>query len=112
VRVFVDPYQAKYDSPPDLYAAHGYDTMQVVAQALVEGGNIKTDFWKAIRALRDFSGATGTLQFDERGDVQKFPRIYVVIDGSLVDFEARVEARRKKLLDDLRKLQQKQQSGG
>lgn len=114
VRAFVDAYRAKYGSDPDLYAAHGYDTMLVLAQALEEGGSIKTDFWKAIRSLRDFAGATGTIQFDERGDVQKFPRVYVVDDGVLVDYEARVEAKRKELLDRLRELERKQQqsSGG
>ena len=112
VQALVIPYREQYGSVPDLYAAHGYDTMLVLGQALLEGGAIKTDFWKAIRAIREFVGATGTVQFDERGDVQKFPRVYVVMNGTLVDYEARVEARRQKLLDELRKLQQKQQSGG
>jgi branched-chain amino acid transport system substrate-binding protein len=112
VQALVTPYRERYGAVPDLYAAHGYDTMLVLGQALLEGGSIKTDFWKAIRAIREFVGATGTVQFDERGDVQKFPRVYVVMNGTLVDYEARVEARRRKLLDELRKLQQKQQSGG
>jgi len=114
VMEFVEAFRAKYGSDPDLYAAHGYDTMLVLAQALQEGGSIKTDFWKAIRSLRDFAGATGTIQFDERGDVQKFPRVYVVDDGVLVDYEARVEAKRRELLDRLRELERKQQqsSGG
>ncbi|MEJ2086844.1 MAG: penicillin-binding protein activator, partial [Acidobacteriota bacterium] len=114
VKAFVEAFRAKYGSDPDLYSAHGYDTMLVLAQALQEGGAIKTDFWKAIRSLRDFAGATGTIQFDERGDVQKFPRVYVVDDGVLVDYEARVEAKRRELLQRLRDLEKKQQqsSGG
>ena len=48
------------------------------------------------------------IQFDERGDVQKFPRVYVVEDGNLVDYEAEVEKRRRELLDRLRELERKQ----
>ena len=112
VRSFVDAFRAKYGSDPDLYAAHGYDTMLVLARAVEEGGTIATDVWRSIRSIRDFTGATGTIQFDERGDVQKFPRVYVVDDGVLVDYEARVEAKRRELLDRLRKLEQKQQESG
>lgn len=107
VREFVDAYEAKYGLAPDLYAAHGYDAMMVLAQAAVEGGTLPTEFWQAIRSLRDFAGATGTIQFDERGDVQKFPRVYVVNGGELIDYEAEVERRRKALLERLRELEKK-----
>ena len=60
--------------------------------------------------MRDFEGATGTVQFDERGDVQKFPRVYVVNNGALIDYEAEVERRRKALLQRLRDLEKRQQS--
>ena len=109
---FVTAFRDKYGTEPDLYAAHGYDAMLVLSQALIEGGALKNDFWKGIRSLRDFTGATGTIQFDERGDVQKFPRVYVVDKGSLVDYEAGVQAKRRKLLDRLRELEKKQQTGG
>ena len=50
------------------------------------------------------------MQFDERGDVQKFPRVYVVVDGRLIDYEAEVERKRRELLDRLRALEKRQQS--
>lgn len=109
VQAFVEAFRAKYGTDPDLYSAHGYDTMMVLAQALEEGGDIATDFWRAIRSLRDVRGATGTIQFDERGDVQKFPRVYVVADGVLVDYEAKVQKKREELLKRLRELEQQQQ---
>lgn len=109
VQSFVEAFRAKYGTDPDLYSAHGYDTMMVLAQALEEGGAIETDFWRAIRSLRDVRGATGTIQFDERGDVQKFPRVYVVDKGVLVDYEAKVQKKREELLKRLRELEKKQQ---
>ena len=84
--------------------------MLALAQAAKEGGTLATDFWKAVRALRDFEGATGTIQFDERGDVQKFPRVYVVVDGRLIDYEAEVQRKRADLIKRLRELEKRQQS--
>lgn len=110
VQGFVSAFREKFGVNPDLYAAHGYDSMLVLAQAAMESGTIATEFWKGIRALRDFEGATGTVQFDERGDVQKFPRVYVVNNGQLIDYEAEVERRRRALLDRLRDLEKRQQS--
>ena len=107
---FVNSFREKYGVNPDLYAAHGYDSMLVLAQAALESGTIATEFWKGVRALRDFEGATGTIQFDERGDVQKFPRVYVVNNGQLIDYDAEVERRRRALLDRLRDLEKRQQS--
>jgi branched-chain amino acid transport system substrate-binding protein len=108
IRNFIDAYRAKYNLEPDLYAAHGYDTVMVLVEALKIGGRTSSEFWKGIRSIRDFSGATGTVQFDERGDVQKFPRVYVVNEGLLVDYEAEVERRRRELLERLRDLEQEQ----
>ena len=107
-RAFVDGYRAKYEGEPNLYAVHGYDAMMVLAEALRRSGEVPTEFWSAVRSLRDFTGATGTIQFDERGDVQKYPRVYVVSNGQLIDYEAEVERRRRDLLDRLRKLEEEQ----
>ena len=107
-KAFVEAYRAKYQSEPNLYAVHGYDATLVLAEALRRSGNEPSHFWSAVRSLRDFTGAAGTIQFDERGDVQKFPRVYVVHNGELMDYEAEVERRRQKLLDDLRKLEEEQ----
>jgi branched-chain amino acid transport system substrate-binding protein len=108
VQEFVQAFREKYGLSPDLYAAHGYDSIMVLAQALKDSGPLPTEFWKGMRSIRDFSGATGMVQFDERGDVQKFPRVYVVNNGALVDYEAEVERRRRALLDRLRRLEEEQ----
>lgn len=108
VQTFVTAYREEYGVTPDLYAAHGYDSMMILAQALAGGDPEPTELWQSIRAIRDFQGATGTIQFDERGDVQKFPRVYVVNAGSLIDYEAEVERRRRELLERLRHLEQEQ----
>ena len=68
--------------------------------------------WTSIRTdtymYAEYFWPNGTVQFAERGDVQKFPRVYVVNDGLLVDYEAEVERRRRELLERLRDLEQEQ----
>ena len=102
---FVDAYRQKHGLSPDLYAAHGYDSLMVLAAGLEESGPFPGDFWKGVRAIRDYPGVTGTIQFDEKGDAQKFPRVYVVADGNLVDYEKEVERRRAELLERLRQIE-------
>jgi branched-chain amino acid transport system substrate-binding protein len=113
IQSFVGRFRERFNSAPDLYAAHGYDAMKTLAAALERGqrGGAPSEFWASIRSLRDFSGVTGSIQFDERGDVQKFPRVYVVADGALLDFEAEVMRRREELLKRLRNLEQRQSDG-
>ncbi len=108
VRQFVQQYRNTFGIAPDLYAAHGYDAMLVVTETLRKSGPIPSDFWKGITSIRELEGVTGMIQFDERGDVQKFPRVYVVDSGNLVDYEAEVEKRRRELLERLRELEQQQ----
>ena len=111
IKEFVDSYRAKYSLTPDLYAAHGYDSVMVLAAAIKESGtDFASELWSGLRALRDFQGVTGTLQFDERGDVQKFPRVYVINEGRLVDYQKEIEERRREIIERLRELEQKQRS--
>ncbi|HKI86781.1 MAG TPA: ABC transporter substrate-binding protein [Thermoanaerobaculia bacterium] len=107
VHDFVTSYEKKYGSEPDLYAAHGFDAMRVLVEALKEADSTQAiDFWKGMRAIRAFPGVTGNIQFDEKGDVQKYPRVYAVFHGKLVDYESEVERKRQELMNQLRKLRE------
>ena len=50
---------------------------------------------------------TGTIQFRETGDVQKFTRIYQIVDGKPVDFEQYWEEYTRKRLEEMQALQQR-----
>lgn len=106
VKAFVQAYKAKYADEPDLYAAHGFDAMRVLVEGLTDGGWTPKDFMQGLRGIKSFPGVTGPLQFDERGDVQKYPRVYIVSEGRLVDYEKAVEERRQELLKKLQQLRQ------
>ena len=93
---------------PSYYAGLGYDSMGVLIGALAELEviNVPSDFLKGMRAIRELPGVTGTIQFRETGDVQKFTRIYEIVDGKPVDFEKYWDAIRQTRLQELERLQQ------
>lgn len=103
VKSFVVAYRAKYKSDPDLYAAHGYDAMKILVEAVRDGNKTASTFWKGLRNLREYPGVTGIIQFDEKGDVSKFPRVYIVADGRAVDRE---QERQRQLEEARRKIQE------
>mgnify|MGYP006171605513 CR=1 FL=1 len=117
VQAFVQAYEEKYGEMPGLFAAHGYDAMMVAAEALEES-RLPSDMWQALRSL-DYAGVTGQIQFDERGDIGKFPRVYQIQDGRLIDYEAisrqrmeELQRRRQQIFKDLERLRRERQGGG
>lgn len=103
VASFVAAYQEKHGSLPSYYAALGYDALWVYIEALseVDAIAVPSDFLKGMRAVRELQGVTGNIQFRETGDVQKFTRIYQIVDGKLVDFEKYQKERRDDLMKQL-----------
>lgn len=111
VASFVAAYQEKHGSLPSYYAGLGYDALWVYLEALseVEAIAVPSDFLKGMRAVRELQGVTGNIQFRETGDVQKFTRIYQIVDGQAVDFEKHQKERadeiRRKLQETMREIE-------
>jgi branched-chain amino acid transport system substrate-binding protein len=67
-------YEAKFGHKPELFAAEGYDIVRLVGHAIAAtqnrpvGGPDIRDF---LYRVRDYPGASGTITFDENGDVIK-----------------------------------------
>jgi branched-chain amino acid transport system substrate-binding protein len=116
VQKFVEAYREKYDETPGLFAAHGYDAMRIMAQAsLAEASGVPSEFWKGMRSLGDYQGVTGSITFDQKGDVGKFPHVYVVKGGKLVDYDdvleekkREIQERRQQLFQQLERLRKQQ----
>jgi len=83
---FVDRYQDEYGREPDFYAAHGYDAMRVALRALVDARSVDvSELRRYMRVgLREFDGVTGTIAFDERGDVRRYPTMHTIWNGRVV----------------------------
>ena len=88
VSSFVKAYRAKYDEAPDIYAAHGYDALKLIWQSMVNTGFARADEVKrGLHGLESYQGAAGRTAFDERGDVVRYPQLFVVHDGRSVPYE-------------------------
>jgi branched-chain amino acid transport system substrate-binding protein len=119
VKAFVDAFEAKYGEKPGLFAAHGYDAFKVFAQVLAKNP-IPSNLWSELRGMGDgYNGVTGQIQFDEKGDVAKYPRVYLVQNGTLIDYDAHLEElkreidrKRQQLFQELERLRRQRSEGG
>jgi branched-chain amino acid transport system substrate-binding protein len=88
VKAFVEAFRAKYRRDPDIFAAHGYDAMKILHQAMLDTGFAFPDeIRRGLNNLSDYVGAAGRTQFDERGDVVRYPTVFVIENGEPVTFE-------------------------
>ncbi len=110
VKSFVEAFQTEYDEVPDVWAAHGYDAMMVLYEAIPDELRTPADFWTGMRQTEDYPGVTGPIRFDEKGDVSRFPRVFMVDGGELVDYETEVDRRRRELEEKLQKLREQRRA--
>ena len=115
IRKFVDAYKAKYGELPDIYAAHGYDAMMVLSVAMKGREPFSTEIRKGMKsdATKEYPGVTGLIEFDERGDVKKFPRLYMISSDLMpIDYNDEVRAKQREIEQRMRELQEKLARGG
>lgn len=72
---YVEDYKAKFGEEPQPYSAQAYDAMNMCLTAIenaakAAGNQVPTRaaVADAVRALKDFKGITGTINFDSKGD--------------------------------------------
>jgi branched-chain amino acid transport system substrate-binding protein len=75
---FQADFKAKFGGEPQPFAAQSYDSMAIVLKAIENAANAagqkmpaRADVAKAVRALKDFPGITGTFTFNAKGDLAK-----------------------------------------
>lgn len=73
---FQTDFKAKYGSDPKPFAAQGYDSMGICLKAIEDAakanGNkmpTRAQVTDAVRALKDYPGITGTINFNAKGDL-------------------------------------------
>jgi len=111
VKTFIEEYREKYGEDPDLFAAHGYDAMKVLAEAMRERPPLGSEIPMGMRGIENFQGVTGSVQFDEKGDVQQYPRVYVVReDLTLNDYDSYVTQQRDEIMERLKQLRREAKS--
>ena len=90
VQSFLKAYQAKYNEVPDALAACAYDTVYLVAQAIVRAGKLdRAAVRDALAQTKDFPGVTGTITMDANRNAQK-PAVILTIEKGQQKFVASV----------------------
>lgn len=88
---FVNAYKDAYGEVPDQFAADAYDSVHAVALALEEAGlgadadpaEVASKLPEAMTKIT-VEGLTGTLTWNDKGEVEKDPMVYVIQDGKYV----------------------------
>ncbi|WP_085830644.1 ABC transporter substrate-binding protein [Collinsella vaginalis] len=88
---FVKAYQDAYGETPDQFAADAYDGVHAVAEAIKKVGvtadTAREDACDKLAAAMleiTVEGLTGTLSWNDKGQVEKDPTAYVITDGKYV----------------------------
>jgi branched-chain amino acid transport system substrate-binding protein len=72
-------YTKAYKSPPDINAAAAYDAVMLVARAVKAGARTGEDLRTMFDKRESYEGASGTVRWDENGDVvSKKYAVYVI----------------------------------
>ena len=87
VRAFVTAFQAKFGMVPDVYAAHAYDAVQMIVQAISQAGTDPQEMRFYLNSMNPYDGVTGSTDFDDAGDVRKFHTMYGIEGGVAVRLE-------------------------
>jgi ABC-type branched-subunit amino acid transport system substrate-binding protein len=81
---FNERYKKKHGYEPDSFAAHGYDTLMVMWQAVKRGGLNRARIRDALAETKNFHGVTGMISFDHRGNDMRGVDFAVVKDGKFL----------------------------
>ncbi|MDR3588246.1 MAG: ABC transporter substrate-binding protein [Negativicutes bacterium] len=85
VATFVDKYKKDYGIVPDAYAALGYDTMMLLADAITRAGSTDADKIKdALVAAKGFKAVTGDITINKTHDADKSAVILEFKEGKQV----------------------------
>jgi len=82
VKKWVDAYKGKYNSVPDAFATLGYDSTNLLLNAIkTANSDDSTKIKDALQASKDFSAVTGKLSFDKDGNPIKPAVILQIKNG-------------------------------
>ncbi|MEN6350900.1 MAG: ABC transporter substrate-binding protein [Syntrophomonas sp.] len=85
IQSFVKAYTAKYNKAPDSFAALGYDSAKLLAQAIKDAGSADPQkVTEALAKIKDFPAITGTMSINDKHNPVKKIVVIEYKDGKLV----------------------------
>jgi branched-chain amino acid transport system substrate-binding protein len=84
-RTFLDRYEEEYDYSADMVAASSHDAVMLLAEAMRQGGTGSAEIQEALAGLKNFEGATGTIEgFNQDGQVIKPVQVQKFEGGEVI----------------------------
>ncbi len=71
VRAFVGEFQRVHGRKPEIFAAVGYDSVALLCSLLRARPLDRAGLLRRLSTMKGFSGATGTIAFDDHGELKK-----------------------------------------
>ena len=76
VRKFIAAFKAKYNADPTHLNAHAYDQVMLIADVVRRGGKDAQSIRDGLAATKNFSGVTGSVEFDKTNQNIKMDTIH------------------------------------
>src|SRR6201981_2442173 len=76
VKGFVEAFKAKYNQDPTHLNAHAYDQIMLIADVVKRGAKDAQSIRDGLAATKDFSGVTGSVEFDKTNQNIKMDTIH------------------------------------
>jgi branched-chain amino acid transport system substrate-binding protein len=76
VRDFVNGFKAKFNTDPTHLNAHAYDQIMLIADVVKRGGKDAQSIRDGLATTKDFSGVTGSVEFDKTNQNVKMDTIH------------------------------------
>lgn len=76
VKNFVSAFKAKFNADPTHLNAHAYDQIMLIADAVKRGAKDAQSMRDTLAATKDFSGVTGSVEFDKHNQNIKMDTIH------------------------------------
>ncbi len=74
LKAFTDSFRKRYGKNPDIPAAHAYEAMTILAEAMNRAGTtVPDDVAKTLRERKDWQGLVGRYGFDDQGRIMGKP---------------------------------------
>jgi len=84
---FVANYTKAYGKTPDMLAANGYDAVYLIKYAIEHSSYDGESIKNALYQVKNYPGVSGSITFDQNGDVIKELNIMTVKNGEFVVIE-------------------------
>jgi len=78
---FLRKYETRFNSPPAPSAAYAYDSVRLVAEALLSGVSTSDEIADYLRSVKDYQGVSNTITFDVNGRVIQKPHIIKFVEN-------------------------------